>query len=128
MSQSVNVVLQLTGFDKLGKNCLNVNTKILLYGSCLIANPCFDMCMCIDKLFFSKTYYIQQHVRVILITNVLSFTNSLSRSSLYFSLKTSFIYSNLFSLAKTVTIRCYIQTSKRVRSPSSVCKKARATA
>ena len=55
---------------------------------------------------------------------VLSFMNSLSRTSLYFSLKTSFVYSNLFSLAKTVTIRCYIQTSKRVRSPSSACKKA----
>ena len=42
---------------------------------------------------------------IILITTVLSFTNSLSRTSLYFSLKTSFVYSNLFSLAKTVTIR-----------------------
>ena len=31
-------------------------------------------------------------------------------------------------MAKTVTIRCYIQTGKRVRSPSSACKKARATA
>ena len=39
---------------------------------------------------------------IILITTVLSFTNSLSRTSLYFSLKTSFVYSNLFSLAKTV--------------------------
>ena len=56
---------------------------------------------------------------VILITTVLSFTNSLPRTSLYFSLKISFVYSNLFSLAKTVTIRCYIQTSKRVRSPSN---------
>ena len=64
---------------------------------------------------------------LILITTVLSFTNSLSRTSLYFSLKTSFVYSNLFSLAKTVTIRCYIQTSKRLRSPLSACKKARAT-
>ena len=36
-----------------------------------------------------------------LITIVRSFTNSLSRTSLYFSLKTSFVYSNLFSLAKT---------------------------
>ena len=54
-------------------------------------------------------------LEIILITIVLSFTNSLSRTSLYFSLKTSFVYSNLFSLAKTVTIRCYIQTSKRVR-------------
>ena len=42
-------------------------------------------------------------VEIILITIVLSFTNSLSRTSLYFSLKTSFVYSNLFSLAKTVT-------------------------
>ena len=65
---------------------------------------------------------------LILITTVLSFTNSLSRTSLYFSLKTSFVYSNLFSLAKTVTIRCYIQTSKRIRSPSRACTKARATA
>ena len=67
-------------------------------------------------------------LEIILITIVRSFTNSLSRTSLYFSLKTSFVYSNLFSLAKTVTIRCYIQTSKRVRSLSSACKKARATA
>ena len=43
-------------------------------------------------------------LEIILITIVLSFTNSLSRASLYFSLKTSFVYSNLFSLAKTVTI------------------------
>ena len=49
-------------------------------------------------------------MEIILITIVRSFTNSLSRTSLYFSLKTSFVYSNLFSLAKTVTIRCYIQT------------------
>ena len=39
-----------------------------------------------------------------LITIVLSFANSLSRTSLYFSLKTSFVYSNLFSLSKTVTV------------------------
>ena len=67
-------------------------------------------------------------LEIILIIIVLSFTNRLSRTSLYLSLKTSFVYSNLFSLAKTVTIRCYIQTGKRVRSPSSACKKARATA
>ena len=59
----------------------------------------------------------------ILITTVLSFTNSLSRTTFIFSLKTSFVYSNLFSLAKTVTIRCHIQTSKLVRSPSSACKR-----
>ena len=40
-------------------------------------------------------------LEIILITIVLSFTNSLSRTSLCFSLKTSFFYSNLFSLAKT---------------------------
>ena len=67
-------------------------------------------------------------LEITLIIIVLSFTNRLSRTSLYLSLKTSFVYSNLFSLAKTVTIRCYIQTGKRVRSPSSACKKARATA
>ena len=38
-------------------------------------------------------------LEIILITTVLSFTNSLSRTSLYCSLKTSFVYSNLFSLA-----------------------------
>ena len=38
---------------------------------------------------------------MILITTVLSCTNSLSRTSFDFSLKTSFVYSNLFSLAKT---------------------------
>ena len=65
-------------------------------------------------------------LQIILISIVLSFTNSLSRTSFYFSLKTSFVYSNLFSFAKTVTIHCYIQISKSVRSPSSVCKKARA--
>ena len=42
-------------------------------------------------------------LEIILITIVLSFTNSLSRTSLCFSLKTSFVYSNLFSLTKTVT-------------------------
>ena len=42
---------------------------------------------------------------LILITTVLSCTNSISRTSFDFSLKTSFVYSNLFSLAKTVTIR-----------------------
>ena len=73
-------------------------------------------------------YYTGVHIKLILITTVLSFTNSLSGTSLYFSLKTSFVYSNLFSLAKTVTIRCNIQTSKRVRSPSSACMKASATA
>ena len=40
-------------------------------------------------------------MEIILITIVPSFTNSLSRTSLSFSLKTSFVYSNLFSLAKT---------------------------
>ena len=43
-------------------------------------------------------------LEIILISTVLSSTNSLSRTSLYFSLKTSFVYSNLFSLAKTVTV------------------------
>ena len=38
---------------------------------------------------------------IILITTVLSFTNSLSHTSLYLSLKTSFVYSNLFSLASS---------------------------
>ena len=37
---------------------------------------------------------------MILITTVLCCTNSLSRTSFDFSLKTSFVYSNLFSLAK----------------------------
>ena len=45
----------------------------------------------------------QTILSLILITIVRSFTNSLSLTSLYFSLKTSFVYSNLFSLAKTVT-------------------------
>ena len=76
-------------------------------------------------IFLAET---SKDLEIILITTVLSFTNSLSRTSLYFSLKTSFVYSNLFSLAKTVTIRCHIQTSKLVRSPSSACKKAIATA
>ena len=58
---------------------------------------------------------IKAHL-IILITIVLSFTNSLSRTSLYFSLKASFVYSNLFSLAKTVTIRCYIQTNKQTHT------------
>ena len=46
----------------------------------------------------------RRHCLIILIIIVLSFTNRLSRTSLYLSLKTSFVYSNLFSLAKTVTI------------------------
>ena len=85
--------------------------------------------MCVSRSFASDTSpevnWLRGTGKTILISIVLSFTNSLSRTSLYFSLKTSFVYSNLFSLAKTVTIRCYIQTSKRVRSPSSACKKAR---
>ena len=36
-------------------------------------------------------------LEIIFITVVRSFTNSLSRTSLYFSLKTSFVYSNLLS-------------------------------
>ena len=52
-------------------------------------------------------------LRIILIIIVLSFTNRLSRTSLYLSLKTSFVYSNLFSLAKTVTIR-YIRNIQYV--------------
>ena len=76
-------------------------------------------------IFLAET---SKDLEINLIIIVLSFTNRLSRTSLYLSLKTSFVYSNLFSLAKTVTIRCHIQTSKRVRSPSSACKKARATA
>ena len=90
---------------------------------------------CINKIYNNYSYLwvtflaeTSKDLEIILITIVRSFTNSLSRTSLYFSLKTSFVYSNLFSLAKTVTIRCYIQTSKRVRSLSSACKKARATA
>ena len=67
-------------------------------------------------------------LEIILITIVLTFTKSLSRTSLHFSPKTSFVYSNLFIFAKFVAIRYYIQTSKRVRSPSSACKKARASA
>ena len=55
--------------------------------------------------------FSSKDLEIILITTVLSFTNSLSRTSLYFSLKTSLVYSNLFSLAKTVTIRCYIQAN-----------------
>ena len=46
-------------------------------------------------------------LEIILITTVLSFTNSLSGTSLYFSLKTSFVYSNLslkrFEKTKLVT-------------------------
>jgi len=57
-------------------------------------------------------------LEMILITIVLSFTNSLSRTSLSFSLKTSFVYSNLFSLAKTQAPQAhnsiYILSSKRV--------------
>ena len=60
-------------------------------------------------------------LEIILITIVLRLTNNVSRTSLYFSLKTIFVCSNLFSLAKTVTIRYYIQTNKRVRSLSSAC-------
>ena len=45
---------------------------------------------------------LERSLNLILITIVWSFTNSLSRTSLYFSLKTSFVYSNLFSLAKTL--------------------------
>ena len=51
-------------------------------------------------IFLAET---SKDLEMILITTVLSCTNSLSRTSFDFSLKTSFVYSNLFSLAKTVT-------------------------
>ena len=54
-------------------------------------------------------------LEIILITTVLSFTNSLSRTSLYFSLKTSFVYSNLFSLAKTVSTASQSMISPKAR-------------
>ena len=57
-------------------------------------------------------------LEIILITIVLSFTNSVSRTSLSFSVKTTFVYSNLFRLAKTQTLQThnsiYILSSKRV--------------
>ena len=53
-------------------------------------------------IFLAET---SKDLEAILITPVLSCTNSLSRTSFDFSLKTSFVYSSLFSLAKTVTIR-----------------------
>ena len=53
-------------------------------------------------IFLAET---SKDLEMILITTVLSCTNSLSRTSFDFSLKTSFVYLNLFSLAKTVTIR-----------------------
>ena len=53
-------------------------------------------------IFLAET---SKDLEMILITTVLSCTNSLSRTIFDFSLKTSFVYSNLFSLAKTVTIR-----------------------
>ena len=43
-------------------------------------------------------------LEIILITIVLRLTNSVSRNRLYFSRETNFVYSNLFSMAKTVTI------------------------
>ena len=52
---------------------------------------------------------------MILITTVLGCMNSLSRTSFDFSLKTSFVYSNLFSLAKTVTIRIVTVLAKLKR-------------
>ena len=88
----------------------------------------FDRYNVLYTCYLCKNSFQYIPIPIILITAVLSFTNRLSRTSLYFSLKTRFVYSNLFSLAKTVTIRCYIQTGKRVRSPSSACNKARATA
>ena len=52
-------------------------------------------------------------MEIILINIVLSFTNSLSRTSLYFSLKTRYIFSNLFSLAKTLQ---YVVTFKQAKA------------
>ena len=43
-------------------------------------------------------------LEIILITTVLCFTNSLSRTSFDFSLKTSFVYSNLFSFSQTEAV------------------------
>ena len=66
-------------------------------------------------------------LEIILITTVLSSTNSLSHTSLYFSLKTSFVYSNLFSLAKTVTIRCYCNSFSQTEEVwiNKTCLKAK---
>ena len=67
-----------------------------------------------SSIFISKHLWVtflaetSKDLEIILITTVLSFTNSLSRTSLYFSLKTSFVYSNLFSLAKTVHMVVHI--------------------
>ena len=69
-----------------------------------------------EKLWVTFLAETSKDLEIILIIIVLSFTNRLSRTSLYLSLKTSFVYSNLFSLAKTVTIRCYIQTGKRKKN------------
>ena len=64
----------------------------------------------IEYLYLWVTFLAEtsKDLEIILIIIVLSLTNRLSRTSLYLSLKTSFVYSNLFSLAKTVTTRCYI--------------------
>ena len=63
----------------------------------------FNKLICqIWVIFLAET---SKDLEMILITTVLSCTNSLSRTSFDCSLKTSFVYSNLFSFAKTVTIR-----------------------
>ena len=63
-------------------------------------------------IFLAET---SKDLEIILIITVLSFTNILSRTSFDFSLKTSFVYSNLFSLAKTVTIRIVTALAKLKR-------------
>ena len=59
------------------------------------------ICNCLP--FSSSRSIFRRHIfmTIILIIIVLSFTNRLSCTSLYLSLKTSFVYSNLFSFSQT---------------------------
>ena len=58
-------------------------------------------------------------LEIILIIIVLSFKNRLSRTSLYLSLKTSFVYLNLFSLAKTSASAGIIEKSREAKKTHS---------
>ena len=62
-------------------------------------------------------------LEIILITIVLSFSNSLSRTSLYFSLKTSFVYSNLFNTLLHSNEQTCTLTLKRVQEGARNCLK-----
>ena len=81
--------------------------------------PLFNFADKILQLWVTFLAETSKDLEIILIIIVLSFTNRLSRTSLYLSLKTSFVYSNLFSLAKTSASAGIIEKSREAKKTYS---------